>query len=624
MSDPVSSPSTITPAAGFLARVKWEKLLLWGGLLCLIYLMRHLLFVGFMAFVFCYVIRRIVTAITGRIPSASERPWLEKVVTAGVFLGLAASLYGVGHFLGPRVVSQSRSMIGRLERIHPYDEFQRLLDRTVGAYLFRDRYGKPGDKRYDTALAEYQEKGLSGAGLYKEFPLTDAHLEAAFESDYEHQSLLSLETEPAHGALADTEFRQWFLTTKAPNLFDAHREKYLADWNAGRQSPEPAESQKHDLQKPDGTNIRDEQIRQRIFDDVRADPVTLKELRSEWEQQRVAEAWQELRSSSTYQSRFQDWYKLRHKANPGATLLSYEEYVALKKVRPEGKAAFLKVLKDREKIGKKPTPAQEQHDFELSIRSQLAANWWAKSPAAASAQQHVREELPKILGQVSGAVKEGVGELLKLPVHIATALLLSVLITLDMSHLKKGVGRLRESRLGPVYNELAPGLTAFAALMGRSFEAQAVIAFFNAILSAIAFWLIGVDNELILCALVFVCSFIPVLGVILSAIPVVILAILQPGGSVGLAVQAVIAIGVIHLIESSVLNPRIMGRMLHLHPVLVLGVLLIAEEFFGMWGLILGVPVAVYVIQVVILDEGIPGIVEKKPAAERSSETATV
>ena len=176
---------------------------------------------------------------------------------------------------------------------------------------------------------------------------------------------------------------------------------------------------------------------------------------------------------------------------------------------------------------------------------------------------------------------------------------------------------MRESRLGAAYNELAPGLTAFAALMGRSFEAQGVIAFFNAVLSAIAFWLIGVDNELILCALVFVCSFIPVLGVILSGIPVVILAILQPGGSLGLAVQAVIAIGVIHLIESSVLNPRIMGSMLHLHPVLVLGVLVVAEEFFGMWGLILGVPVAVYVIQIVILDEGIPGIVEKQPAADQ-------
>lgn len=82
---------------------------------------------------------------------------------------------------------------------------------------------------------------------------------------------------------------------------------------------------------------------------------------------------------------------------------------------------------------------------------------------------------------------------------------------------------MRESRLRELYIELAPGLTAFAALIGRSFEAQAVIAFFNAILSAIAFHLIGIENELMLCTLVFMCSFIPVLGVILSGVPVVVI-----------------------------------------------------------------------------------------------------
>ena len=41
---------------------------------------------------------------------------------------------------------------------------------------------------------------------------------------------------------------------------------------------------------------------------------------------------------------------------------------------------------------------------------------------------------------------------------------------------------------------------------------------------------------------------------------------------------------------------------------LVLVILVVSEHFFGIWGLILGVPVAVYVFRVVILDIGIPGI----------------
>ncbi len=43
---------------------------------------------------------------------------------------------------------------------------------------------------------------------------------------------------------------------------------------------------------------------------------------------------------------------------------------------------------------------------------------------------------------------------------------------------------------------------------------------------------------------------------------------------------------------------------------LVIVILLVAEHFFGMWGLILGVPVAIYIIRVVILNTAIPGIYE--------------
>ena len=98
----------------------------------------------------------------------------------------------------------------------------------------------------------------------------------------------------------------------------------------------------------------------------------------------------------------------------------------------------------------------------------------------------------------------------------------------------------------------------------------------------------------------------------------VAVAIFQPGGSLMMAVQVLVAVGVIHLIESMVLSPRIIGKIGHLHPVLVIAILLVAEHFFGMWGLILGVPVAIYLIRVVILRTPIPGVYEPE------SEPATV
>ena len=137
-----------------------------------------------------------------------------------------------------------------------------------------------------------------------------------------------------------------------------------------------------------------------------------------------------------------------------------------------------------------------------------------------------------------------------------------------------------------------------------------MISLFNACLTLVALSLIGVKYKFILAFVVFLFSFVPVMGVILSGIPICAIAILQPGGSIMMALQVLVAIAIIHLIEGMILSPRIIGKIGHLHPVLVIAILLVAEKFFGMWGLVLGVPVAIYIIRVVILNSPIPGIYE--------------
>ena len=47
---------------------------------------------------------------------------------------------------------------------------------------------------------------------------------------------------------------------------------------------------------------------------------------------------------------------------------------------------------------------------------------------------------------------------------------------------------------------------------------------------------------------------------------------------------------------------------------MVLAILAIGEHLFGIWGLLLGVPVAVYIMRVVVLNEPIPGIYEPADA----------
>src|SRR5262249_22372466 len=86
------------------------------------------------------------------------------------------------------------------------------------------------------------------------------------------------------------------------------------------------------------------------------------------------------------------------------------------------------------------------------------------------------------------------------------------------------------------------------------------------------------------------------------------MALLQPGGGLMLALKVTGAVVVIVLLETFVFSPRILGRMMELHPVLLLAVLPLAQYFFGIWGLLLATPIAVYVVHVLILRHGLPGI----------------
>jgi len=59
-----------------------------------------------------------------------------------------------------------------------------------------------------------------------------------------------------------------------------------------------------------------------------------------------------------------------------------------------------------------------------------------------------------------------------------------------------------------------------------------------------------------------------------------------------------------------VLSPRIVGKILHLPPVLVMVVLILGEHLAGLWGLLLAVPLSVYIIHALVLGEAIPGAYE--------------
>jgi len=173
------------------------------------------------------------------------------------------------------------------------------------------------------------------------------------------------------------------------------------------------------------------------------------------------------------------------------------------------------------------------------------------------------------------------------------SLLFSFLIVLDLRKIKRGMTGLRDTKIGFIYDEVAENIAGFGQVLGRALEAQLFIAVCNTILTGIGIWILGLDNLLVLSTIVFFCSFIPVAGTFISSTPIALIA-LQSGGVSTMLIAIAIIMGV-HALETYVLNPQIYGHHMHMNPVLVLIVLTIGGKLFGVWGLILGIPIVNYV-----------------------------
>ncbi len=178
------------------------------------------------------------------------------------------------------------------------------------------------------------------------------------------------------------------------------------------------------------------------------------------------------------------------------------------------------------------------------------------------------------------------------------ALLFAFLIILDLPKISKGVQSLEGTKIRVLYDELSSTVLHFGQVLGRFLEAQLVIAIINTALTSIGLVILGIHSVAFLAGVVFVCSFIPVAGVFLSTAPMSLVGLESSGFSMVLWI--VVMICIVHAIEAYVLNPMIFGAHLHLNPVLVLSVLVIGHELFGIWGLLLGVPTVTYVISYAI------------------------
>jgi len=134
----------------------------------------------------------------------------------------------------------------------------------------------------------------------------------------------------------------------------------------------------------------------------------------------------------------------------------------------------------------------------------------------------------------------------------------------------------------------------FINTFGVVLETQFIIAIFNTIFTITALYFLGFSQLLSLTIIVFILSLIPVAGVIISCIPLSIIA--YSIGGLDKVIIVLLMIIIIHAFEAYFLNPRIMSSKTKLPVFYVFIVLILAQSLFGTWGLIIGIPIFVFVL----------------------------
>lgn len=139
--------------------------------------------------------------------------------------------------------------------------------------------------------------------------------------------------------------------------------------------------------------------------------------------------------------------------------------------------------------------------------------------------------------------------------------------------------------------------------LSGAIRGQVIICLINAALTFPGLYFIGTkmssatslaSYSVLLSVVAGILSLIPIFGVILSTVPMVVLALTQH--SVGGALLVIAWISIIHSIEAYILNPNILGHSASMNPIIVVFALLAGREVGGLIGALLAVPIASVVV----------------------------
>ena len=196
----------------------------------------------------------------------------------------------------------------------------------------------------------------------------------------------------------------------------------------------------------------------------------------------------------------------------------------------------------------------------------------------------------RIWGAVLG-VGKGVTIALSILGYVVLTPILTIYLLLDFDRLIARAGELIPENKRATW---LPFMAEYDFLLSRYLRGQMLAALIVGILTWLLLWALGFPYPALVGAVAGVFNLIPYLGLVVSAIPAILISLLS-GNILGSLAKAGIVFAVVQTLDGSIIGPRIVGESVGLHPVWVILALAVGSFFFGFVGLLLAMPAAVFI-----------------------------
>ncbi|MFW5891661.1 MAG: AI-2E family transporter, partial [bacterium] len=193
------------------------------------------------------------------------------------------------------------------------------------------------------------------------------------------------------------------------------------------------------------------------------------------------------------------------------------------------------------------------------------------------------------LNEVFGSVRENMVSWITNITNVGTTIVLIPIITFfllkDDKLLYNNIRNLIPSKYTVRVTDIIKKIDS---LLHNYFFGQLIVAGFLGVITYIGYIIIGLPSALLLAVITMILSIIPFLGPLMGVIPAIIL-----GWTINpiMVLKVILVLIVTQQLEGNIIRPKIIGKELKIHPMMIIFLVIIAVALYGFVGAFFAIPV---------------------------------